>query len=88
MKFVTNFVDHQTEGGPPYSSPSCLAKEFGYNRELKGFMSISITTDCFHASVAAALRAVQRPCERSKDYKQNLRAMVSQREPGSGKKSQ
>ena len=27
---------------------SCLAKEYGYNRELKRFMSISITTDCFH----------------------------------------
>ena len=26
----------------------CLAKEYGYNRELKRFMSISITTDCFH----------------------------------------
>ena len=27
---------------------SCLAKEYGYNRELKRFMSISITRDCFH----------------------------------------
>ena len=27
---------------------SCLAKEYGYNRELKRFMQLTITTDRFH----------------------------------------
>ena len=27
---------------------SCIAKEFGYNRELRRFMQLSITSDCFH----------------------------------------
>ena len=27
---------------------SCLAMEYGYNRELKRFMSLNITTDRFH----------------------------------------
>ena len=27
---------------------SCLAKEYGYNRELRRFMKLTITTDRFH----------------------------------------
>lgn len=27
---------------------SCIAKEFGYNRELRRFMQLSITSDRFH----------------------------------------
>ena len=44
---------------------SCLAKEYGYNRELKRFMSISITTDCFHEANHKTINIFQnlRVCE-------------------------
>ena len=40
---------------------SCLAKEYGYNRELRRFMSLTITTDrfheCNHTSCSAAFKS-------------------------------
>ena len=39
---------------------SCLAKEYGYNRELRRFMSLAISTDrfheCNHTSCSAAFK--------------------------------
>ena len=40
---------------------SCLAKEYGYNRELRRFMSLAISTDqfheCNHTSCSAAFKS-------------------------------
>ena len=41
-RFETNYNPHII-----YDA-SCLAKEYGYNRELRRFMSLTITTDRFH----------------------------------------
>ena len=42
---------------------SCLAKEYGYNRELKRFMQLTITTDrfheCNHSTCSDAFRSSQ-----------------------------
>ena len=36
---------------------SCLAKEYGYNREVKRFMHLTITTDRFHECIHSTYSA-------------------------------